>query len=54
MLPLIYLRVDVDCVLFLAVCTESDGKLSRGLGTRLQFCVSYIDMAAHVYTCMCV
>ena len=29
-----------DCILFLAVCTESDRKLNRGLSTTLQFCVS--------------
>ena len=51
------------CFLFFAVCTESDGKLNRGLAMRLQFCVSYlIDKATHVNvsarmcvvcTCMC-
>ena len=29
-----------DCILFLAVCTESDRKLNGGLSTMLQFCVS--------------
>ena len=60
-------RVDATlcscCILFIAVCTESDGKLNRGLAMRLQFCVSYlIDKATHVNvsarmcvvcTCMC-
>ena len=58
-------RVDATlrscCILFIAVCTESDGKLNRGLAMRLQFCVSYlIDKATHVnvsahmcVVCMC-
>ena len=60
--PLILWRVGVtllsDCILFLTVCTESDGKLNRGLATRLLFLYrmilrkSLIDIAACV--CVCV
>ena len=64
MLPWILWRVGVallsDCILFLAVCTECDGKLNRGLATRLQFCVSYDRFyfskkkSQHRCSCMCV
>ena len=63
MLPLILRRVGVallsDCILFLAVCTESDGNLNKGLAMRLQFCVSYdlrrkslINIDGRVCVCM--
>ena len=38
-----------DCILFLAVRTESDGKLNRGLATRLQFCESYVLRKSLIY-----
>ena len=58
MLPLILWRVDVallsDCILFLAVCTESDGKLNRGLATRLLFFISYdLTKKSHWHSCLC-
>ena len=69
MLPLILQRVGVallsDCILFLTVCTESDGNLNKGLATRLLFCVSYdlrrksliniggrVCVYVHVYVCV--
>ena len=39
---------------FAICCTESDGKLNRGLPTRLYFCVSYDVRKSHQHSCSCV
>ena len=45
-------RLLSDYILFLEVCTESDGKLNRGLATRLHFCVSYdLRKKSHRHSC---
>ena len=47
------MRLLLDYILFLAVCTESDGKLNRGLATRLHFCVSYdLRKKSHRHSCL--